>query len=160
MLQERTSLQSKRRIIFQDSTPISNLAINLRHQKNDNNARDCPHESMSNICPKRPTRHIPSNTKIGRISKRSRHTQAIRLGSTTTSIFLLPNNRHRSTVPILTFTPTKKRKVYPHCPWIKAVWSTSKFRTISKTKSQLKTSPRTVKGQKEERNSFTNRPRT
>ena len=28
----------------------------------------------------------------------------------------LPNNRHRSTVPITTFTPTKKRKVYPHCP--------------------------------------------
>ena len=45
---------------------------------------------MSNIFPNRPTRHFPSNTKIGRISERSRFTQAIRLGSPPASLFCYP----------------------------------------------------------------------
>ena len=40
--------------------------------------------------------------------------------------FFLPSNRHTDRAYYYFYT-VKKRKVDPHCPWIKAVWPTSKI---------------------------------
>ena len=73
VLQQQTSLQSNdKKMIKTSIPPLSNLAINFHQKKNEDNARKQPPESMSNIFPKKPNRIPPSNTKVGRISFRSR----------------------------------------------------------------------------------------